>query len=92
MKILKNLISFLIEVMISLGCVYFVFLKFEHKNFSNYLFFSIPFLVSFLLYFIDKKITGNKNIWIHILSIIFYFLFCLSYLFYAIAHTGFTVL
>ena len=74
MKILKNIIRFLINITISISSLFIFLYYFNDNGLVDYFIFVIPFLISLIIYFLDKKITGNSKKGVYYLSIISYFI------------------
>ena len=86
MKIISNPIRFLLSTFFSIYVLNLFLYKFGDIGTIDYFIFFITFLVSGIFYFLDKLVTNNRKKGIYFFSILFYFVFMISYYIYALYH------
>jgi len=85
MKIIQNFVRFFVNITISITSL-FVFLYYlNDRGVIDYFVFAIPFLVGLIIYFFDKKITGNSKKGIYFFSIVLYFVISALIFLYAMS-------
>lgn len=86
MKILFNLVRFLVNISFSIFLLIIFLYKFGDIGIIDYFIFFIPFLSAGVLYRIDKRFTDNNKKSVYYISILFYFLSMIFYYVYALYH------